>query len=101
MHIFKDRQRFTYYRQASEGDDVIAGDGLLPIRRYGKVSVKVKNLAGEEKTMRLTNVAYCPEMPTNLVSLIRLIDTGIHWDTRSTKPGQTTLKTKYGRTVGV
>ena len=97
MHIFNNRRRFINFREASKGDHVIAGDGRLPIRGYGEVDIKVKNLAGKEETMRLRDVAYCREMPTNLVSLIRFLDSDIHWDTRPIESGQTILKTKCGR----
>jgi hypothetical protein len=49
---------------------------------YGEIEVSLTNPKGQVKFLRLNNVSYCPEFPTNLVSMKLLEDRGIDWDHR-------------------
>ena len=64
------------------GDQAICGSSLVTIQGYGEIEVALTNPKGQVKFLRLNNVSYCPEFPTNLVSLKLLEDRGIDWDYR-------------------
>ena len=71
----------------------MAGDGELPIEGYGKVDIVVNTPEGAQRKLALTGVALCQGIPTNLVSLRRLREEGIYWDTR---PKTTLLRRSDG-----
>ena len=64
------------------GDQAICGSGSVTIQGYGEIEVTLTNPKGQVKFLRLNNVSYCPEFPTNLVSLKLFEDRGIDWDHR-------------------
>ena len=53
----------------------------MPIRGYGIVEITLQLLTTVRK-IRLANVAFVPSFHTNIVSLDRLIQKDVHWDTR-------------------
>ena len=57
---------------------LMAGDGELPIKGYGKVDIVVNTLEGAQRKLILTGVALYQGIPTNLVSLRRLCEEGIY-----------------------
>lgn len=101
LHVFNNRERFSNFRVAPSGDCVLTGDGKLPILGYGEVKIETTNPVGKKGTLKLPDVAYCRDMPTNLVSVIKLADKGIFWDTQPTQSGKTTLRLRNGRVICV
>jgi hypothetical protein len=70
------------FRRVQLGDQAICGSGLVTIQEYSEIEVALMNPKGQVQFLRLNNVSYCPELPTNLVSLKLLEDRGIDWDHR-------------------
>lgn len=82
-------------RPPKEGDFIWAGNSKLWIQAYGTADVVVTN--GDEKsTIKLLNVALCPDILCNLVSFRILRQQGIWWDTQH---DPTTLRTRHGQTI--
>jgi hypothetical protein len=84
IHVSHDRQRFNNFRRPppAAGHYALCGSGTVTIFGYGDVDVLVTNQRGRKRILRLHNVAYCPEFPTNIVSLQLLEDRGIDWKHR-------------------
>ena len=57
------------------GHYALCGSGTVAIH----VDVVVTNQQGRKRILRLHKVAYCPQFPTNIVSLQLLEDRGIDW----------------------
>jgi hypothetical protein len=79
-HVCNDRSRFKFKRIAGEEDTLYAGKDSYEIEAFGTVDLTVQTPNGIAKII-LLNVALVPGFLTNLVSLRRFIDKGIHWDT--------------------
>ena len=88
IHISHDLRRFSNFRRAPRGHYAICGSGSVTIQGYGEVDVVLQNQKGRKRLLRLYNVAYCPNFPTNLVSLRLLEARGVDWSHRG---GQLTL----------
>ena len=78
------------------GDYKWAGNSKVWIRGYGSIDLILKN---NNKTAKLTlqDVAICPDLICNLVSLRLLRHKGIWWDTQT---DTTTLRVAEDRTIG-
>jgi hypothetical protein len=79
IHIFDTYERFSNHRQARPGDYIWAGSVQVPIYGYGSVDICVR-LGTSRQILRLLEVAFCPDMLANLVSLERLGQQGMWWD---------------------
>ncbi len=95
LHIFNNLIRFSNYRLAEPGDFVWAGDSHVPIHGYGTVHLEVRGPEGR-RVLLLRDVAHCPTMATNLVSLRQLRKMGFWWDNRN---NPTLLKRRDGTTI--
>ena len=82
IHVSRTLNRFDNFRKAPSGHYAICGSGVVIIRGYGEVDIQLTNQKGRKRILRLHNVAYCPEFPTNLVSLQLLETRGIDWKHR-------------------
>ena len=76
-----------------DGDSIWAGDKRLPISGYGDVDIQVRKTDGQERILRLFDVACCKRLVCNLVSLRQLRKRGFYWDT---KPTMTMLRRSDG-----
>lgn len=92
LHIFNTLDRFLNLREANPEDVVIAGDSTIRIYGYGEIDMKIRGPKGYV-IYRLYNVAYCPEMATNLVSLQALNRMGVYWENR---PKSDLLRHRWG-----
>lgn len=75
-HVANNRDHLRDYHALSEPEYLLGGGGEVEIQGYG--TLQIPTASG--KYLTLTRVAYCPDMPTNLVSLRRLMTTGIYFD---------------------
>ena len=82
IHVSHDRLRFSNFRRPPPGHYALCGSGTVAIHGYGEVDVVVTNQRGRKRILRLHKVAYCPQFPTNIVSLQLLEDRGIDWKHR-------------------
>ena len=83
IHVSRTLSRFTNFRKAPAGHYAVCGSGTVTILGYGEVDIQLTDQKGKRRILRLHNVAYCPDFPTNLVSL-RLLETrGIDWKHRN------------------
>lgn len=91
IHVSHDRLRFSNFRRPppAVGHYALCGSGTVAIHGYGEVDVVVTNQKGRKRILRLHNVAYCPQFPTNIVSLQLLEDRGIDWKHRE---GEMTIR---------
>lgn len=97
LHIFNDIRRFTNYQEAPPGDLVWAGDSDIAIGGYGTVKIKVNmTKKGRKGLMKLYDVAYCPNINCNLVSLKKLRSMQLWWDGR---PGHDVIRNAVGYPV--
>ena len=83
LHISHDLKRFSDFRRVPLGHHVVCGSGSVAIQGYGEVNIDLTNLKGRVRSLKLHNVAYCPDFPMNLVSLRLLEARGIDWNHRS------------------
>jgi hypothetical protein len=83
IHVSRTLSPFTNFRKAPAGHYAVCGSGTVTILGYGEVDIQLTDQKGKRRILRLHNVAYCPDFPTNLVSL-RLLETrGIDWKHRN------------------
>ena len=83
IHVSHDLRRFSNFRRAPQGHYAICGSGSVTIQGYGEVNVVFTNQKGRKRLLCLYNMAYCPDFPTNLVSLRLLEARGIDWSHHS------------------
>jgi hypothetical protein len=75
-HVANDLDYLTDYHPLSEPEYLLGGGGDVEIKGYG--TVRIPTSSG--KYLTLTGAAYCPDMPTNLASLRKLMNAGIFFD---------------------
>ncbi len=103
LHCCNNEARFTNIIPASTDDILIAGQNQIPIQYFGDVQITVTAPYGP-KTVTLRNTAYVPSLQTSVVSLRKLIQNNVHWDTqenRLTYAGRTYCSTpvRHGQWV--
>ncbi len=76
IHVFNDLDRFTNFRKASRGHQILTGNGPVGILGYGDITLRL-----QPTVLRLKKVAFCPNVPTNIVSFDLIRQQGIYWDT--------------------
>jgi hypothetical protein len=81
IHICNNPDRFQSLQPAKD-DYLLAGASKVPIKGYGIVEIILQRPSGTIRTIRLANVALVPSFHTNIVSLDRLMQKDIHWDTK-------------------
>ena len=82
IHVSRTLSRFTNFRKAPAGHYAVCGSGTVPILGYGEVDIQLADQKSKRRILRLHNVAFCPDFPTNLVSLRLLEARGIDWKHR-------------------
>ena len=75
------KQRFEKKQDCIDGSTVMSGNGPLPIKAYGTMTIKVDTPTGKG-TMILLSVAYIPDFMVNVVAESILADKGLHFDTQ-------------------
>jgi hypothetical protein len=91
--VFNDRTRFEdNFRRADPSDICVAGSHVVPIEGWGSVMIRITRTTfdriiqveqGEEKLMRLDNVAFIPSFYVSIASLRMFIRKDIRWDTET------------------
>lgn len=81
IHITNRLEHLQNVRPPTHGDSLLAGSERLWIRAYGTSMLRLKGPDGPT-TPRLDEVAWCPDILTNLVSLRILRRQGMWWDNR-------------------
>ena len=80
IHVTNYLDGFIKTASSSNDDRLIAGASTYQIESFGTIKVPVQTPQGQ-KSITLLNVAYIPTFMTNLVSLSKLVEKGLHWDT--------------------
>jgi hypothetical protein len=80
IHVCSSATGFTPTRTATAHDQLHAGKTAYDIESFGTLNIDVYTPQGPRK-MTLLDVVYVPGFMTNLVSLSRLVQKGVHWDT--------------------
>jgi hypothetical protein len=80
IHVTNNLDGYQETSTASIDDRLIAGATTYQIKSFGTIKVPVQTPTGQ-KSITLLHVAYIPTFMTNLVSLSKLVDKGLHWDT--------------------
>jgi hypothetical protein len=70
----------------------MCGNGTVAIQGYGEVDVVLTNRKGRKRLLRLQKVAFCPQFPTNIVSLQLLEARGIDWKHRAKSLSEVILR---------
>jgi hypothetical protein len=83
IHICNNLIRLKNLRPPGIGDYLWAGNTKVEIRGYGIALITTKGAQGNQ-TLRLDNVAWCPDFHCNLVSFKLLRRQGIWWENRQT-----------------
>lgn len=91
IHVCNKRENCTRTRDATETDILIAGMNRYPIEAFGSVEIRVSTKDGI-KRLTLLDVALTPGFMTNLVSLSRLHNKHVNWNTLD---GSLTLKDEH------
>jgi hypothetical protein len=81
---------FDEFTRANGNETMLCGGGEIPIMGFGRRRIKLSS----GKYLSLSNVVYCPDMPTNLLSVRRPKLCGIIWDVDNNW-----LKLKNGRHI--
>ena len=71
IHVFNNPNRFHNLTLALPGDFLWAGDTQLSIHGYGYVDIQINGIR-RSRILRLFDVALCPSILCNLVSLRQL-----------------------------
>ena len=82
IHVSRDRDKFNNFCKTPTGHYALCGSGTVPILGYGEIDIELSSQSTKNpkrKLLRLHNVAYCPQFPTNLVSLSKLEERGMDW----------------------
>jgi hypothetical protein len=76
-HVCNDRRRFKFEHTAAEGEELVAGKSVYPIKAFGSVSVTIKSPNGPTQ-IQLLNVALVPGFFINTASLHRFTAKEVH-----------------------
>ena len=82
IHVSRDRDKFTNFRKAPTSYYALCRSRTVPILRYREIDIKLSSLLTKNpkrKLLRLHEVAFCLQFPTNLVSLTKLEERGMDW----------------------
>lgn len=77
IHVCNDSARFKFERAAQEDDWIVSGKTTYEIEAFGTVDITAKGPDGPI-ILRLLNVALAPGFMSNLVSLRRMTEKGVH-----------------------
>jgi hypothetical protein len=80
IHVTNSLEDYSETAKATADDKIIAGATVYDIVSYGTTEVPVATASGGGY-ITLLNVAYIPNFMTNLVSLGKMVQKGVHWDT--------------------
>ena len=83
LHVSHNLNRFHDFQRALLGHHAVCGSGSVTIQGYGEVEITLTSPKGRIQKLRLHNIAYCPDFPTNLVLLQLLKARGIDWSYRN------------------
>jgi hypothetical protein len=75
------RERFQTLRPANESDCLITGASGISIEGYGLVEITLKLTPTSSWKIKLAEVALVPSFHTNIISLDRLMQRNVHWNT--------------------
>jgi hypothetical protein len=81
IHVCNNRERFQSLRPATEDDRLIAGASDIPIEGFGLIEITLKLTPTSTRKIKLGEVALVPSFHTNIVSLDRLMQRNVHWNT--------------------
>ena len=81
IDVFNCRDRFRNFEKAPSGDYLWAADRKVSIEGYGTVSITVRTPYGT-RNLRINDAAFCPTFICNVISLDRLKERDLWWDTR-------------------
>jgi hypothetical protein len=79
LHVSHNLNRFHDFQRAPLGYYAVYGSGSVTIQGYGEIEIALTSPKGRIRILLLHNIAYCPDFPTNLVSLRLLEARGIDW----------------------
>jgi hypothetical protein len=82
IHVCNKRERFQMLRPANESYYLIAGASRIPIEGFGLVEITLKLTPTSSRKVKLAEVALVPSFHTNIVSLDRLMQRNVHWNTK-------------------
>jgi hypothetical protein len=83
LYVSHNLNRFHDFQRAPLGHHTVCGSGSVTIQEYGEVEIALTSSKSRIRILRLHNVAYYPDFPTNLVSLRLLKARGIDWSHRN------------------
>jgi transposase InsO family protein len=81
IHVCNNRERFQSLRPATENDHLIAGASRVPIEGFGLIEITLKRTPTSTRKIKLAEVALVPSFHTNIVSMDRLMQRNVHWNT--------------------
>lgn len=81
-HVANNRDRFSSFTDAQEGEALVAGSDLAPIKGWGTVKITLQ-CEGKTREFELYGVAFIPTFNVNVVSYSKLHDKRIFWDPRN------------------
>ena len=81
IYVGNNRERFQSLRPATEDDRLIAVVSHIPIEGFGLVEITLKLTPISTRKIKLGEIALVPSFHTNIVSLDRLMQRNVHWNT--------------------
>jgi hypothetical protein len=81
IHVCNNRERFQSLRPADESDHLITGASRISIEGFGPVEITLKLAPTSSRTVKLGEVALVASFHMNIVSLDRLMQRNVHWNT--------------------
>jgi hypothetical protein len=80
-HMTGDRSLLRNVRAAAPLGVTVADKGKLVARECGEAVLLVRNPAGKQREIQLTNVHYVPGLAMSLISVSRMADKGVYFNT--------------------
>src|ERR1700679_3594338 len=79
MHVYNNKEDFTFLYLAAEDDYLITSGNLKKIQAYKTVTITVDTPTGKSK-MKLSYIALVPTFFTNIIALLRATENDIYFD---------------------
>jgi hypothetical protein len=81
IHVCNNREILQSLRPADESDHLITGASRIPIERFSPAEITLKLAPTSSQKVKLSEVALVPSFHMNIVSLNRLMQRNVHWNT--------------------
>ena len=79
-HVCNRTMKDRFVKEVEVHEGLVAGLGYNQIDAYGRVTVNIKTPGGKDGVVAITDVAYIPDFPVNILSSGKLEKKGVYFD---------------------